>query len=61
MVSDVKEASLTMSLCTHKGHRAIVSQVPMETGAVVLSKSSNHTYDGRITRASVKRAAYHQE
>ena len=61
MVSDVKEVSSTMSLCTHKGHRAIVSQVPMETGAVVLSKSSNHTYDGRITRASVKRAAYHQE
>ena len=50
-----------MSLCTYKGHVAIVNQVPMQTGAVVLRQSSNHTYDGRITRSSVKRVAYHQE
>ena len=61
MASDVKDVSSTMSLCTHKGHVAIVNQVPNETGAVVVRKSSNHTYDGRITRSSVKRMAYHQE
>ena len=61
MASDVKDVSSTMSHCTHRGHVAIVNQVPNETGAVVVRKSSNHTYDGRITRSSVKRASYHQE
>ena len=64
MRTERQKCSETRSLCrevTANPSQVIVSQVPSETnGAIVLKKSSNHTYDGRITRGSVKRAAKHQ-
>ena len=64
MRGDKVKCSETRSLCrevTTNRCQAIVSQVPSQTTGTIVKKSSNHTYDGRITRASVKRAAKHQD
>ena len=63
-----QQGCTTRSLCNsvttapNITYQSIVSQVLSGSkGAIVRAKTSNHTYDGRITRSSIKRMAVNQD